>query len=308
MPGQRTVGQDHDYYQWSPIVNRPVLRWPNNARVALCVIVNLDHFDWQMPADAPVPVAPMGGPPGPAMFANRFPDITTFGQHEYGIRCGVYRVFSVLDKYGMKPMVAMDKAIAENYPFLVKECQRRGVEFVAHGTTVRHLINSGMSVGEESAYIHESIESLAKVTGKRPVGWSGPDFQESMNTPNLLAADGIRYVCDWGNDDQPYRMNVKQGELHSLGVTVDLDDIYIHLNGRRHIDEYGQMIADAFDGLYADGTKTGRMMVLNLHPWVIGMPWRIKYLDKALAHISTYGGVWNASGSEIIDWYKAHSK
>ncbi len=310
MPGERKVGQDHDHYDWSPIINRPVLRWPNNTRVALCVIINLEYFDWDMPADTPTPVSPVAGSMGGGGIGSGvgpFPNIAGYSQREYGNRVGVFRVLKVLDKYGIKPIVAMDKTIAENYPFLVNECKKRDVEFVAHGTTVRNIIHTGMSEEEERAYIHESIEALAKATGKQPIGWSGPEFQESMNTPSLLAAEGIRYVCDWGNDEQPYKMNVKGGELFSLSVNLDLDDMFIHLNGRRLISEYEQIIKDEFDGLYVDGVSTGRLMVINLHPWVIGQPWRIKYLDQALAHISKYGGVWNASGQEVIDWYKDNS-
>jgi len=71
---------------------------------------------------------------------------------------------------------------------------------------------------EEREYIRASIKAVEKATGKRPIGWAGPDFQETLNTPNLLAAEGIHYVCDWGNDEQPYKMTPKTGELYSLGV------------------------------------------------------------------------------------------
>ncbi len=178
---------------------------------------------------------------------------------------------------------------------------------IAHGASARRAIHAKMSVETERSYIRESIEALAKATGKRPVGWLGPGFQESMNTPNLLAGEGIRYVCDWSNDEQPYRMKVPQGELCSLGVDLDLDDDFIHMTGRKLIGEYSQIIQDTFDGLHSDGAKSGRIMVINLHPWIIGQPWRSKYLDQALAHINRSGGVWKASGQEIVDWYKAHA-
>src|SRR6202007_1725337 len=142
-------------------------------------------------------------------------------------------------------------------------------------------------------------------TGKRPLGWSGPDFQETPNTPNLLAAEGIRYVCDWGNDEQPYKMTPKTEELYSLGVNAYLDDNYIHVHGRRTINEVNLLWREWFDGLYADGATTGRMMILHLHPWIMGQPWRIRHLDEVLGHICGHGGVWKATGREIIDWFKA---
>ena len=162
-----------------------------------------------------------------------------------------------------------------------------------------------MSEAEDRDYIRASIAAVERATGTRPVGWSGPDFQETPKTPNLLAAEGIRYVCDWGNDVQPYRMTPKTGELHSLGVNAYLDDNYIHLHGRRTINEVNLLWRQCFDGLYADGAATGRLMVLHLHPWIMGRPWRIRYLDEVLGHICARRGVWKATGSQIIDWFKA---
>ena len=107
MPAKRTYGMDQDFYPWSPIVTRPVLRWPHNARVALAVIVNLEHWDWEVPADTPLAVSPMGGPEGLWTGSppdNRFPDIGGYGNHEYGNRVGIFRILAVLDKYGIKPL------------------------------------------------------------------------------------------------------------------------------------------------------------------------------------------------------------
>jgi len=306
MPAQRAYGMDQDFYPWSPIVTRPVLRWPDNARVALAVVVNLEHWDWQVPSGAPLAVSPLGGPEG-LWSGNQpqFPDIGGWGNHEYGNRVGIFRILAVLDKYGIVPTLALDKAVADHYPTLVAEGMRRGAEFIAHGLSRRGIIHIGMSEAEERDYIRASIAAVERAAGTRPVGWSGPDFQETPNTPNLLAAEGISYVCDWGNDEQPYRMTPKSGELYSLGVNAYLDDNYIHLHGRRTIDEVNLLWREWFDGLYADGAATGRLMVLHLHPWIIGQPWRIRHLDEVLGHICARQGVWKATGHEIIDWFKA---
>ena len=98
MPAKRAYGMDQDFYPWSPIVARPVLRWPNDARVALAVIVNLEHWDWEVPAGTPVAVSPMGGPEG-IWTGNQpqFPDIGGYGNHEYGNRVGIFRILAVLD-------------------------------------------------------------------------------------------------------------------------------------------------------------------------------------------------------------------
>jgi hypothetical protein len=164
-----------------------------------------------------------------------------------------------------------------------------------------------MSEDEERQYVRDSIAAVDKATGTRPVGWSGPDFQETPHTPALLAAAGLRYVCDWGNDEQPYRMTPKTGELYALGVHASLDDNSIHLHGRRTIHEVNRLWREWFDGLYADGATTGRVMVLHLHPWIMGQPGRIRHLDDVLGQITAHAGVWQATGREIIDWFTAQS-
>ena len=40
----------HGRFDYSPIVDRPPLRWPNGARVALWVIPNIEHFLFDRPA------------------------------------------------------------------------------------------------------------------------------------------------------------------------------------------------------------------------------------------------------------------
>ena len=100
-------------------------------------------------------------------------------------------------------------------------------------------------------------------------------------------------------------MTPKTGELYSLGVNAYLDDNYIHLHGRRTINEVNLLWREWFDGLYADGATTGRMMVLHLHPWIMGQPWRIRHLDEVLGHICARQGVWKATGGEIIDWFRS---
>ena len=159
MPAKRAYGMDQDFYPWSPIVTRPILRWPDNARVALAVIVNLEHWDWEVPADTPLAVSPLGGPEG--MWTGNqpdFPDIGGYGNHEYGNRVGIFRILAVLDKYGIKPTLALDKAVADHYPFLVKEGQKRDAEFIAHGLSRRRIIHIGMSEDEERQYIRASID------------------------------------------------------------------------------------------------------------------------------------------------------
>lgn len=292
-------GMDHDLYDWSPLNHtRPRLHWPHSARVALCVIVSLEHMEWRRPeGHFEVPNLAGGYGPGP------FPDVTAWSHREYGHRVGVFRVLDVLHKHAIKPTIAMDAMTAEHYPFLRRHCLSRGAEIIGHGISLNRVITSRMSEQAERDYIRTSIDALVRTTGTAPQGWLGPESGESARTPRLLAEAGIRYVCDWANDEQPYRFLLPQGELHALPVSLPLDDINALWERRIDIDRYGRMICESFDALYRDGADNARLLVLNLHPFLIGQPFRIGCLDAALGYIMRRASVWAATGAEIIDWY-----
>ncbi len=164
-----------------------------------------------------------------------------------------------------------------------------------------------LSERQEREYIQKSLDVLTRATGSAPLGWLGPEYGESVRTPQLLAEAGIRYVCDWANDEQPYRIHTPKGELFALPVMLELDDINALWGRHVAIDRYGELLMESFDTLHRDGAQNGRLLVLNLHPWIIGQPFRIRYLDRALAHMTRRQGVWAATGSDIIDWYSRNS-
>jgi allantoinase len=299
MPAERRFGMDHDHYDWSPFTRRGVLRWPESARIALCVIVNLERFEWQAPEGSFQSAALAGG-----IGQRPFPDYMRLSHRDYGHRVGIFRVLDVLEKYGIKPTVAMDALTAEHYPYLVDHCLKRGCEIIGHGISVSQMITSDMSEQQEREYIQNSVETLKRATGLAPTGWLGAEYGESARTPQLLAQEGIQYVCDWTNDEQPYLLKSAQGELFALPVMLELDDVNALSDRRVAIGRYRDMLKEAFDTMYHDSAESGRLLTLNLHPWVIGQPFRIRYLDDALGHMMRRQGVWAASGSEIIDWYR----
>jgi peptidoglycan/xylan/chitin deacetylase (PgdA/CDA1 family) len=290
-------GMDHDHYEWSPLnASRPKMAWPGNARVALCVIVSLGYAEWKRPDDS-YQVPNLAGGYG---WGGPFPDVTAWSHREYGHRVGVFRVLNVLEKHGIPPTIALDAMTAQHYPFLVHHCLERKGEIIAHGISVNRMITSRMSEAEEREYIRTSIDTVASATGKVPTGWLGPESGESARTPQLLAEAGIRYVCDWANDEQPYRMNVPRGELTALPVSLPLDDVNALWDRRMDADRYGRMIGETFDALYSDGADNPRLLVLTLHPFLIGQPFRIGILDAALEHIVKHESVWRATGSGIV--------
>ncbi|MDE2837857.1 MAG: polysaccharide deacetylase family protein [Chloroflexota bacterium] len=299
MPAERKPGMDNPYHDFVAMPGRPRLAWPDDARIAFHVVVHLEHFEWEPSPDAVTFIQDYG-----AAHHRPPPDIITYSYREYGNRVGVYGIMQALDRYGIRATAPVDAIVATRYPFLIDQCRRRGWEFLGHGLSSKHLITAAMSEEQEAAYIRESLSAVERGTGSRPRGWFGVEYSESNRTPDLLAREGLRYVCDWPNDEQPQRLSVSGGSLYVLPVPADLDDDKII--GQRHVQvaEWARMAEEAFDVLYEEAAGSGRVFALNLHPFLMGQPFRLKYLDRVLAHVCSRPNVWLATGSEIIDWYE----
>lgn len=297
-PASRKPGMDHPHYAWSPLPSRPRLQWPNGAKVALCVVVNLEHYDFERVEGSFTPASVPG-----ARGRGPSPDHAIYSLRDYGNRVGVFRVMKVLDKHKVPVTAAIDATSAASFPFIVAEAKKRGWEFAGHGHSVTQMITSRMSEAEERAHIAGALAAVTTAAGAEVAGWFSPEYGESERTPAILAELGIKYVLDWPNDEQPYRMTVPKGELVSIPTLVELDDVYAHWHRRVTIWRWQRMVTDAFDTLLADGAVNGRVLTLSLHPWLIGQPHRIKSLDDALGHILKHPGVWPARGREIAEWY-----
>jgi allantoinase len=282
----------HGRYDYSPIVDRPPLRWPNGARVALWVIPNIEHFLFDRPG---TPISREG--PGLT------PDVRNYSWRDYGVRVGIWRMMEIMERRGIRGTVALNSDVCGEYPRIIEEGIKLGWEWMGHGTTNSIMLNS-QSEAEEHALIRKVIATIKASVGKAPRGWLSPAMSETVRTLDILAENGIDYVGNWVNDEQPYPMKVRRGQMFSIPYSTEINDIPALLGLHQSPERFGRMICDQFDVLYEDGAKTGRVMSICLHPFLVGHPHRSKYFDKALAHITSRQEVWLATGSEIIDWYK----
>jgi allantoinase len=299
MPAIPRVGMDQDHYDWSPLPFRPRLTWPDGQRVALCVVVALDCAEVDPPND-PL-FAKMAQPPE----GTPYPDLNDYLTFQYGLRTGLFRVMKVLDKHEIPVTVAMDATVADNYSFVVQQCQARGWEFIGRGVLANYPLGNRLDSTDARTYIQRSLDSVERNTGVRPRGWFGPDYLETVETPNILAELGVEYVLDWPNDEQPYPMKVRQGTLISLPTLLEVDDAYAQEHRKLTVWRWEQAVKDAFDTLFEEGRESGRLLTLSLHPWLIGQPFRVKSLDRVLDHILRRNGVWAAGAGEIASWYAA---
>ena len=280
-------------YEYSPIIGRNVIEWPNKARLAVWVILNIEHFEIDIPSTGF----------GPAV--GQVPDVRNYAWRDYGMRVGIWRVMDILAKYGIRATAALNSSVCEHYPMIIEEAKRRGWEFMGHGITNSKLLLN-LPEDEERKVIKTTVQVIENAVGKRPEGWLSPALTETFNTLDILAEEGIRYVCDWCNDDQPYPMRVKKGTLISIPYSIEVNDLPVFLSYHLASEQFCQIMKDQFDVLYQEGASSGRVMAIALHPFLIGQPFRSKYLDSALQHIASHPNVWFTTGSEIAGWYYEH--
>ena len=282
-------------FPFSPITERPRYVLPGNARIAVWVIPNIEFFglDDPMPGNHNERIS---------REAAKIPAIRPWAQREYGNRVGVWRVMDVLDKYDIRATVALNSEICDHQPQIIEATMKRGWEIMGHNQTNAIRLNE-MPADQELSCIQETLARIERATGKRPTGWLSSGLSETWNTLDHLIDSGVKYVADWTCDDQPFQMNVDGKRLVSIPYSFELNDAPMVYHNKVSTDEFEQMIRRQFDILYGEGAKSGRVMAICLHPFIIGVPHRIGALDRALQYIRSHDDVWYATGGEIVEHY-----
>jgi allantoinase len=288
---------EHRYYRRDPIVARKPFKWPRGARAACAIVVSAEYYEMQPPAGAfMAPTLPGGFGRGP------YPDFRNYSARAYGNRVGIFRILEALDRYRMKATVALDALTAELCPQLIPHITQRNLEVAGHGQSVSRMISSRMSHEEERAYIRATLAAIKHTSGITPRGWHGPEYGESACTPALLAELGIQYVLDWPNDEQPIRMATEYGPITSIPMLIDFDDVYALFQRKITAARWQRAVEEGLAQIINDSAESGRLLVLNLHPWLTGHPFRIGFIEAIFEHLAGTPGLWLTTTGEIATW------
>jgi allantoinase len=285
-----TLGRDNPRYDYSPIESRPRLDWPGDARLALLVVVNVEHFHFDRPSSD----LSWNGPS---------PDVDSYAQRDYGARVGYWRLLRGLATNGVRVTGALNAEVCTHNPQVVEAGQDHGWEWIGHGRSNSEPL-VGLDEARERSLIVESLETIERATGSRPRGWLSPRVTETDRTPDLLAEAGVDYLLDWSSDELPFPMRVRSGRMLALPYTRELNDMPAILRRNHTAREFHDMIRDQFDVLYEEG---GRVMTISLHPFVSGHPFRAVWVERALSYIMGQRGVWTATGSELADQFRSQA-
>jgi peptidoglycan/xylan/chitin deacetylase (PgdA/CDA1 family) len=289
---RETGGSVRGRTPYLPIHKRPKLVLPGNARVAVWTIVNVEN--WSPAGAMPRTVLP------PPMGVPLLPDVPNWAWHEYGMRVGFWRFLETLNARKLKATFAVNGTACELYREACEAAHEAGWDFMGHGWVQKPMHR----VEDQKSAIADTIRAIKDFTGKPPRGWESPGLTETDETLDLLAEAGIEYVADWVMDEQPLPLKTAHGEIVSVPYTVEINDVVMSAVQQQPSDEIFRRGRDQFDRLYLDGRTAPRVMAISIHPYLTGVPHRIKYLEMRYDYILGHEGVVMSTGADILDWYR----
>ena len=268
---------DHGRFDYRPIVRRPDWRWPNGARLAVYIGFNVEHFAFGEGLGATL------GPATPQ------PDVLNFSWREYGNRVGVWRCLELFDELALPLGALINTALYDHCPEVVAALAARGDELIGHGHTNAER-QGGWPEAEEAALLAACRDRIGAESGRAPTGWLSPWISESALTPDLLAEAGYRYTLNWCHDDQPTRLRTRGGgSIWAVPYPQELNDIPMLMARQMDMRDFADMAIDQFDEMLAQADHAQHpqplVMGLALHPYLVGQPYRLRHLRRALQHL-----------------------
>ena len=278
--------KSHGRYAYSAITRRPDYSWPGGKRLAVYLGFNLEHFEFGGGLGAAL------GPRSPE------PDVLNFSWRDYGNRVGAWRCLELFDSLRLPAGVILNTALYDYCPELVEAFVKRGDELIGHGHTNSER-QGELPEEREIALLKackEKIESESKV---RVAGWLSPWISESVATPDLLVETGYKYTLNWCHDDQPVAFETRSGKLWSIPYPQELNDIPMIVARLMGAEEFADLIVDNFDEMLEQSREQPLVMGIALHPYIVGQPYRLRHLRRALKHIAKNRKVWFTTPGKI---------
>ena len=281
----------HGRYGYSAITGRADFDWPGGRRLAVYLGINLEHFAFGAGKGAQIGNAE---PP---------PDVLNYAWRDYGNRVGAWRLIELLDALDLPATVLPNSEMYDYAPDLMAAHRARGDEIAGHGRTNSES-QSDMAEAEEAAMIAEATRVIAAGAGTTPRGWLSPWIAETEVTPDLLVEAGYTYTMNWCMDDQPVWMSTRSGPLLSLPYGQEINDIPAIVGRKTGAAEFADMIIDNFDELLDQSARQPLVYGIALHPYIVGQPFRLRQLRRALAHVARHRDrIWLTTAGAIADAY-----
>jgi len=275
-------------------------RWPNEAKLALSLVVNVEEGAEQNLADGdrgPEPVDELG-----VMLKKPVRNYGNESNYAYGINEGAPRVLNLLQKDGMSATFTAAAVALERAPQVAQRIAADGHEVCAHGH--RWAFQLGMDEARERQFIRDASVSIERTTGRRPVGWLSR-YLHTGETRRLLVEEGYEYHMDDFSRDEPFMDRTYARPIVVLPYALDTNDMKMWNAPALMPRDWLQYLKDSFDCLYAESAARPRMMSVGVHLRIIGRPGRIVAFEEFLRYAASVRGVWIARRSDIAAHYRS---
>lgn len=280
----------HGRYAYSPIPSRRDYAWPGNKRLAFYIAVNIEVFAFQ---------AGLGSDPNGGELQTQ----RNFAWRDYGNRVAVWGLFDLFDELKLPSSCLINSLLYDYHPQIIERIRQRGDDLVGHGRTNGETQRI-LWEGDEQRLIADATATITKHEGRPPKGWLSSGVTESKVTPDLLKEAGYRYTLNWPCDDQPIWLKTRSGPLLAVPYPLELNDIGMIIQRRHSAHEFCDMLVDQFEELVRRATDRPLVFALSLHTFIMGQPFRIQPLRKALKHILEHPKkdlVWFTGADAIAD-------
>jgi len=282
-----------DRLSYAAPFDHPQRSAPGGAAVIVWPVVNVENWLIDNPMPRQVLVAPTG--------VVLKPDVANWGWHEYGMRVGFWRLHDAFARRGLKPTLSINGSVCDAYPRLAGAAHDSGWEFMGHGFV---QVPTPL-VEDQRRMIADTVERIHTFTGRPCEGWLGPGLTETLETPDLLAEAGVRYVADWVVDDTPCRLPTRAGDLVTMPYTLELNDIAINMIQYHGHDELRLRAQRTVDRLAREARASGRpkVMCFAVHCYITGVPHRIDSFEAMLDSLMARDDVIFMQGRDILRWH-----
>ncbi|MGQ0654289.1 MAG: polysaccharide deacetylase family protein [Betaproteobacteria bacterium] len=286
--------KSHGRYAYAAITRRADYSWPEGRRLAVYIGFNIEHFEFGAGLGAAL------GPKSPE------PDVLNYSWRDYGNRVGVWRCLELFEDLKLPVGALINTALYDHCPEVVEGFAKRGDELIGHGHTNSER-QSDMKEEEEHALLLSCRQRIWQESKFEVQGWLSPWISESFVTPDLLQETGYRYTLNWCHDEQPVEFKTRKGTIWSIPYPQELNDIPMIVARQMDGRDFADLIVDNFDEMHRQSEAQPLVMGIALHPYLVGQPYRLRHLRRALRHIAVEKtGVWFTTPGRICDFARTN--
>ena len=262
-------------------------KWPNGARCAVALSFDSDHETTEL-RDGGKSIGRMA-----------------WGQ--YGARVGVPRIARLLKQYDVRASFYVPAVVAMTYPDEQRALVADGHEIGIHGWI--HELNSVLPYEPERDLMLRSADTLAQITGVRPVGMRTPSWDFSPNTLRIAKEMGLRYDSSLMADEDCYELLLDGAPTGIVEVPVEWvrdDAVYFMMHRFQGLRPYTppadvfDIFRREFDAAYAEGG----LCQLTFHPHIVGYRSRIWIVEEVIRHAQAKGEVWFGTHADVAGWVR----